>query len=178
MVNIEAKYPFPTSQLPELRERLKKEAEYRWTRGQLDTFFDVPTGYLKIRQDEDGQTVLVAYHRDTDVSSNSHRPSDFKLAPVADGHKMIAALGHVLPKGLTVVKQRDFWMYQNTKIHVDKIDGLGVFVELETLVGPFCSAAQAAEECKAVIKWLQLDREKPIGVPYVELLRKKTCEQS
>ena len=67
-------------------------------------------------------------------------------------------------------KQRALWIYRNTRVHLDRVEGLGDFLELETVLADIDSAEGTAES-EEVINLLELDRESFISVPYLELLR-------
>jgi predicted adenylyl cyclase CyaB len=99
---------------------------------QTDTFFQVRSGRLKLRQLDDA-AVLVAYHRDDAIEI---RPSDYYLIPVADPAALCAALAATLGIRAIVKKQREIHLYHNVRIHLDRVEQLGDFVELEAVLDP------------------------------------------
>ena len=172
-VNIEAKFrsdPASNARVLDVLNSLAPEG-FSWTRHQTDTFFDVPDGYLKLREEQDASAFLIAYRRPVDLSHGPSRPSDYVLVNCVDPQAMKAALAHVLTRGLTVEKTRTLWLLHHTRVHIDHITGLGHFVELETVVTPDLTARQADEECRHVIDTLGLSALEAVGVPYMELLR-------
>ena len=69
-----------------------------------------------------------------------------------------------------VKKERSFWLYNNTRIHLDTVEGLGEFVELET-VFQGQSDTEATLEHQYVKTILALNFAEPIAVSYSELPR-------
>ena len=105
---------------------------------QIDTYFTAHRGRLKLRRtDPDGagpSVELIAYARpDVDGPrwSAYHRAS----VPVADASALAAALTTTLGVLVVVAKTRRVGLIERTRVHLDAVDGLGSFVELETVVG-------------------------------------------
>lgn len=98
---------------------------------QVDTYFDVPHGRLKLREANPGQTELVHYHR-PDVAGA--KGCEYTLESVDHTIKpmLAAALGI-----LTVVeKVRTLYLWENVRIHLDRVEGLGDFLEFEAVQPP------------------------------------------
>jgi adenylate cyclase class IV len=89
--------------------------------------------------------------------------------PVPDPRALAAALEHVLGRDKVVAKERTLWRHGATRIHLDRVDGLGDFLELETLIRDGGSAA-AARECRALLDSLGVLPEDLVPVPYRDLL--------
>jgi adenylate cyclase, class 2 len=68
-----------------------------------------------------------------------------------------------------VTKKRHLFLHANTRIHLDEVEGLGTFVELETVLAG-SSDAEGLAELERVAAALGLDRDDSVPVPYVELL--------
>ena len=105
---------------------------------QVDTYFAVPRGRLKLRWTDpaDGEPAveLIAYARpDVDGPrwSAYHRAS----VPVAEASALAAALTTTLGVLVVVAKTRRVGLIGRTRVHLDEVDGLGTFVELETVIG-------------------------------------------
>lgn len=98
---------------------------------QDDTFFSVPHGRLKLRQFADGSAELIHYHR-PDVEQA--KASDYVRVPVADP----AALRDALARGCGIAghvrKRRWLLLAGATRIHLDRVEGLGDFMELEVVL--------------------------------------------
>ncbi len=88
---------------------------------QRDTYFAVETGRLKLREQTGSPAQLIAYER-SEVAGE--RRSDYTVAEVdPDAARSGRAVTSV------VVKRRHLLMYQNVRIHLDEVQGLGRFVE-------------------------------------------------
>ena len=72
-----------------------------------------------------------------------------------------------------VKKQREVWMFNHTRIHLDTVADLGQFVELET-VFQGQTEAEAINEHQHVKAVLHLDIVDPIAVSYSDLVMRKS----
>ena len=102
---------------------------------QRDVYFAAPRGRLKLRSimaDAGARHELIAYDR---PDADAARASAYHLVPVADAPAMEAALGAALGVRGVVTKRRTLLLAGNLRIHLDEVDGLGDFVELEALLG-------------------------------------------
>ena len=99
---------------------------------QADTFFTTPTGRLKLRALGPDRGELIFYQR---ADSADPKPSRYHLATVQDP----AALGAVLAAALgvrgIVRKRRRLYLIGRTRVHLDQVEGLGSFIELEVVLG-------------------------------------------
>jgi len=107
-------------------------AEFQWTRRQTDTYFHVPTGRLKLREERPGTATLVAYDR---ADAAEARECRYTLTPVADAPAALAALESQYGVRAQVAKTRALYLLENVRIHLDQVDGLGTFIEFEAVLG-------------------------------------------
>ena len=98
---------------------------------QDDTFFRVPNGRLKLRQFGDGSAELIQYHR---ADSEQATVSDYVRSPVPHVASLRDALQRALGTLGRVRKQRLLLMAGRTRIHLDRVAGLGDFIELEVVL--------------------------------------------
>jgi adenylate cyclase class 2 len=103
---------------------------------QRDTYFASPRGRLKLREQESGAE-LIHYERADD---REPRPSDYRLCSVPDVSALRDALEAALGIVAVVEKQRHLFTWRNVRIHLDEVEGLGAFIELEALVPPGAEA--------------------------------------
>jgi adenylate cyclase class IV len=99
---------------------------------QADTYFTVPRGRLKLRETAGFQSELIYYQRAEDADG---RPSDYKTVALRDAEALRAILGESLGAEGEVHKRRTLLVLDSTRIHIDNVDGLGSFLEIETPVG-------------------------------------------
>lgn len=108
-------------------------AEFTATLEQRDTYFIVPRGRLKLRQTAGRGAELVAYARDNRVDV---RGSDYRLVSVPDPAALVAALTSTLGVRGDVVKTRELWLWRRVRIHLDRVERLGTFLEFEAVLDP------------------------------------------
>ena len=132
---------------------------------QRDTFFDAPLARLKLRDFGDGRGELISYRR---PDTPEARASRFFICP-ADPVALLATLSYALPTAGVVKKRRHLFLYRHTRIHLDDVEGLGTFVELETVMTGQ-SDAEGHDELEHVAAALGLKRDEAVPHPYVELL--------
>jgi len=96
---------------------------------QTDTYFDVPHGRLKLRE-EAGRAHLIAYERPDDPIA---RESHYRLVPTDDPTGLSDALTAALGVLVVVKKTRHLLLWKNVRIHLDTVDGIGEFIELEAV---------------------------------------------
>jgi homotetrameric cytidine deaminase len=100
---------------------------------QRDTYFAGAHGRLKLRE-EGGGAYLIAYERPDCVQA---RTSAYRLADVGDDPAAVReALDAALGTRVVVDKRRHLLLYENVRIHLDEVEGLGSFVELEGVAAP------------------------------------------
>ena len=168
MKNIEIKTPL--ADRPEAEERLRSlGAKLEWTRRQVDTFFNSPSGWLKLREMEGCPAELISYRRS--VEDSGPRESDYDILRIDEASELSSILKKSLGILGRVEKRRTPWIYRNTRVHLDRVEGLGDFLELETVLAniPF---EEGRAQNREVISRLELDEELFISVPYLELLCK------
>jgi adenylate cyclase class IV len=94
---------------------------------QRDTYFETDSGRLKLREQTGRPAQLIAYERSDNAQE---RRSDYTLTDVDPD----AARAGRTPIAV-VVKRRHLFMFENVRIHLDDVEGLGRFVELEAVGG-------------------------------------------
>lgn len=142
-LNIELKAR--TSRQAEIRTWLQERgAEFRGLDTQIDTYYKVPNGRLKLRQGNI-ENNLIHYLRSDDPQA---RTSAVTLAAVADGPALQQCLSRALGVLVEVVKRREIYFMDNVKIHLDELDGLGQFVEIEAIApNPDFPKEKLHEQC-------------------------------
>lgn len=105
--------------------------DYVGLQRQRDTYFHCQSGRLKLRQIEGRPAQLIAYRR---ADQTAPKGSDYHLVPVEDPAGVKAALSAALGVRGVVCKQREIFLCENVRIHLDQVKGLGVFLELEAVV--------------------------------------------
>jgi len=143
----------------------KNNAEYKGVLVQKDIYFKVKKGLLKLRV-ENGTYTLIKYQRD----EKGKRWSNYELLKL-EGKNPEKYLQEFLTVEAVVEKKREFYLYNNTRVHLDVVKGLGKFLELETLlVG---DKRDAQKRFNDIVVLLGLDLSKQIRSSYKVLLMRK-----
>jgi len=108
-------------------------AEDRGVISQRDTYFNVGRGGLKLREESPGSPHLIQFER---ADESEERLSSYRLIEAHDGAGLRAALTAALGVCDLVVKRRRLWVWQDVRIHLDEVEGLGSFIELEAVASP------------------------------------------
>jgi predicted adenylyl cyclase CyaB len=157
-----------------LRDRARVEAELArigaenaGVETQHDTFYGCPSGRLKLRDSSRDGAMLIHYVRSDDAAP---RRSEYRLAPVADPESLRQVLDLALGGAGEVRKERHLYWVDNVRVHLDRVENLGEFLELEAIVDgdhPEDACARGCEELLVAFGIEPMDR---IAVAYVDLL--------
>jgi predicted adenylyl cyclase CyaB len=128
-IELKARDPDPAGSL---RASLDLGAEDHGWLQQLDTYFKVVSGRLKMREQE-GTTQLIYYERSDEAIE---RVSSYRIVPVENADGLKDALGAALGVLVAVEKSRHLLLWRNVRIHLDEVPGLGSFIELEAVAEP------------------------------------------
>jgi predicted adenylyl cyclase CyaB len=135
---------------------------------QVDTYFHVPHGRLKLREIDGEPAQLIQYERpDAAVA----RASDYRIVPVPDPASLKAALARALGIRAVAEKQRELYLWRHTRIHLDEVAGLGSFLELETVITDQ-TRDHAERECQEVRAALQIQDEAMVSNSYGDIVAK------
>jgi homotetrameric cytidine deaminase len=135
---------------------------------QRDTYFGRARGRLKLREQDGGREAgarLIAYARADDQQA---RTSAYRLAEVGDPAALREALDAALGTLVVVAKRRHLLLYENVRIHIDEVEGLGSFVELEGVADADSDLAHEHELVARLRDDLALGA--PVAVSYCDLL--------
>ncbi len=146
-------------------------AELRYDFVQIDTYFDVRDGRLKLREFGDGKVELIFYKR---IETSERRWSDYEIVPIYKSLKLKNLLAKALGIKIVVEKRRKVYIYRNARIHIDSVKGLGDFVEFEVIYNG--DEKQVEDLMEFLIDKFGLRRESFISVSYSDLLIRKQKE--
>ncbi|XP_030815793.1 uncharacterized protein LOC115910093 [Camarhynchus parvulus] len=134
---------------------------------QTDTFFRVPRGRLKLRRTQDGRGELIFYER---PDSASPKLSRFSITPTADPEGLQAVLSQSLGVLGTVRKERLLFLLGQTRLHLDRVQGLGDFLELEVVLRPEQSEEDGQRLARELLQELGIGEQDLISGAYLDLL--------
>ncbi len=133
---------------------------------QKDTYYKWDKGLLKLRQ-VNGAFEFIKYNRD---ETGDDRWSDYYVLRI-DDEKSEEFFADILKIEVIVKKKRELYIYKHTRIHLDEVESLGAFLELETVVTG--DLDEAKKEFDEVVNMLELDLSMQIKKSYRNLLAGK-----
>jgi adenylate cyclase class 2 len=165
MRNLEAKF-----RIVDVRQaRARAEAigfTLRATLVQRDTFFGVAQGKLKLREEAEG-AALIHYRR---VHQSTLEVSDYEIVPVTDPAPMHAMLAGALGVIAEIRKVRTLLMRLNVRLHLDRVEGLGSFGEIEAVVAGEETPEIYRAEVDSILAALEITPADLISESYFELV--------
>lgn len=143
---------------------------------QSDTFFESKIGRLKLREFADDQMAeLIFYHR---TDQTGPKTSNYQLIPIPEPDMLKMALEQSNGIREVVKKQRTLYLIGQTRIHLDRVERLGSFLELEVVLRSDQSPEQGVEVANSLMDTLQITPDQLIENAYVDLLLAKLTPES
>ena len=148
-----------------IRATLRRlRARYIGKDHQIDTYFDVPRGRLKVREGKI-ENALIFYER-SDFPRARRARIEMMLLPRRNSVKEV--LARALRTRVVVDKRREIYFVGNVKVHLDKVRGLGRFVEVEA-VSRAGDLAKARQQALRLQKLFGIKRADIVGKSYSDL---------
>jgi predicted adenylyl cyclase CyaB len=135
---------------------------------QDDTFFRCDTGRLKLRAFPHGEGELIYYRRD---DRSAPKESFYVRAPTSDAHALREALTLACGEAGRVVKRRTLYLIGRTRVHLDRVEGLGTFMELEVVLEDGEASERGLAVAHELMERLHIARSELVPGAYVDLLR-------
>ena len=142
---------------------------------QIDTYFNVPAGRLKLREGNIERT-LIFYQRPDQAGP---KLSNVSLYPVQAGTSRLLRKLLEAALGIKVVvdKRRHIYFIDNVKIHLDHVKGLGTFIEVEAIdQNGTMSLTQLREQCDALLAKFEVQDADLITHSYSDMLLEKRTD--
>jgi adenylate cyclase class 2 len=134
---------------------------------QIDTYFVVAAGRLKLREQDPGQDELIFYTRPDQTTAKLSR---YETAFVEDTSAMLSLLTEALGVHARVRKRRELWRLDNVRIHLDEVEALGTYLEFEVMVIAGHSEADCRRRADALIQAFAIEAADLISSSYADLL--------
>ncbi|MCP4641012.1 MAG: class IV adenylate cyclase [bacterium] len=135
---------------------------------QIDTYFAVPQGRLKLRESDPGDDYLVHYER-PDVAEA--RACDYTISIVPRSVKSF--LGKVLGVIAEVDKIRTLYLWENVRIHLDTVVGLGEFIEFEAVLSEKYHDADGHAELARLLDAFAIADSDILDCSYLDLVTRR-----
>lgn len=135
---------------------------------QDDTFFFCAAGRLKLRVFPDGEGELIFYRR---ANEQGPKESFYVCSPVSHAETLREALSLAYGESGRVRKRRTLFLAGRTRIHLDHVEGLGDFAELEVVLTDGEDAEEGAVEAQRIMAQLGIRDSQLIEGAYIDLLQ-------
>ncbi|MCD4683717.1 MAG: class IV adenylate cyclase [Bacteroidales bacterium] len=148
----------------------EKNAEFVGTDHQVDTYFNCSKGRLKLREGNI-ENALIQYNRDNIAGP---KKSDVLLYKTKPGSGLKEILSKSIGIRVIVNKERKIFFIDNIKFHIDKVKGLGSFIEIEAIdkTGKM-DQTKLFEQCQRYLTKFGIRETDLIDVSYSDLLIQK-----
>ncbi len=133
---------------------------------QKDTYFNVARGRLKLRQLAVDEGQLIYYRRE---DSSGPKRSDYEISATTDPEALRSILDGLLGSWVEVEKTRQVWLWENVRIHLDDVEGLGHFVELEAVTEEQ-GVDESRQRVETLMRALEIDEDQLIDGSYSDMV--------
>lgn len=166
ILNIEIKAQCPNP--GQVRDFLQQQgANFKGIDHQIDTYFNVPDGRLKLRQGNIEQNLI--FYRRSD--STTPKASDINLVPAEHPEALHKLLDQALGTKIVVDKKREIYFIDNVKFHIDEVKKLGSFVEIEAIDNDgSIGSDKLNEQCLKYMDLLGIQQDQLVAHSYSDLL--------
>lgn len=146
---------------------LDRKADFRGTDHQIDTYFEAPKGRLKLRQGSI-ENNLIHYER---ADQTGPKASEVHLYACGDSEALKATLTAALEVKVAVDKQREIYFIDNVKFHLDRVEQLGTFVEIEAIDSDgSIGRARLNEQCNYYLNLFGIEEKDLLQNSYSDML--------
>jgi homotetrameric cytidine deaminase len=166
MTNIELKARDPEPGRT-LELALAAGAEDQGEIAQRDTYYAGARGRLKLREEGAGAAELIQYRR---ADQPDARESEYRRVPTEEAEGLRDALDAALGTLVVVEKRRRLLLSDGVRIHLDDVQGLGTFVELEGVAAPGSDLAAEREKVERLRAALEITEDRLVPQSYSDLL--------
>ncbi|HSI58686.1 MAG TPA: class IV adenylate cyclase [Ideonella sp.] len=134
---------------------------------QDDSFFHCESGRLKLRAFSATRGELIFYRR-----ADQHGPKEsfYLISPTASPDSLRELLSSAHGQAGRVRKQRTLYLAGRTRIHLDRVEGLGDFLELEVVLREGEPADEGVAEAHGLMQRLGVPASQLVAEAYVDLL--------
>jgi len=148
---------------------IERNAIFKGTDIQIDTYFNCPNGRLKLREGNI-EYALIHYNRE-DITSP--KKAIVSLYYPERNSSLKEILTNALGIFVVVKKKREIYFIDNVKFHIDMVDELGTFIEIEAIdTKGTIGKDKLRQQCEKYIKLLNIQPSNLIHCSYSDMLLK------
>ena len=134
---------------------------------QEDVFFRIPAGRLKLRLLASDRGELIYYERE---NASGPKASNYYLSRTTTPQTLKEVLSAALGARGVVRKRRLLYLVGQTRLHLDQVEGLGEFLELEVVLSLDQTAAEGETTAAELMRQLGVQEADLIDRAYIDLL--------
>jgi len=151
-----------------VREFLKsKSADFKGIDHQIDTYFKVNSGRLKLREGNI-ENNLIYYERENKEGPKESKFIFIKCEPNSELKNILIKTNGVL---VVVDKKREIYFIENVKFHIDTVENLGTFIEIEAIDKDGSIGKDKLQtQCQEYMKLLDISENDLISCSYSDLI--------
>lgn len=142
---------------------------------QDDTFFRCENGRLKLRMFDDTHGELIFYRR---ADQAGPKASFYQITTTSQPRQLRDVLAAAHGTLGRVVKHRTLIMAGRTRMHLDRVEQLGEFLELEVVMADGESLADGVAEAHALMESLGVIPDQLIEDAYLDMLRRQNADRA
>jgi predicted adenylyl cyclase CyaB len=135
---------------------------------QRDTYFAVARGGLKLREETPGRPHLIQFER---ASEPQQRESRYRITKVDDAEALRSVLTAAIGITVVVCKIRRLFLWRHVRIHLDTVERLGNFIEIEAVAPTGSDLAEEYALVQTLRERLGITDERLVSRGYAEQLR-------
>ena len=134
---------------------------------QDDTFFACDTGRLKLRAFSNDSGELIFYQR---VNQTGPRESFYLRSPTTSPETLRESLSLAYGQIGRIRKYRTLFLVGRTRVHLDRVEGLGHFLELEVMLVGDEPSDQGVREASELMERLGIQADQLVEGAYLDLI--------
>jgi predicted adenylyl cyclase CyaB len=142
---------------------------------QTDVFFPTREGRLKLRILSPDRGELIYYQR---PDQTGPKASTYSISATNEPSTLRAVLSAAYGEDIVVQKVRMLFMLGRTRVHLDRVDNLGDFLELEVVLEEEDQIADGIEEAYAIMNKLGIRESDLIEGAYADLLKSREASSA
>lgn len=136
---------------------------------QIDTYFNVREGRLKLREINTERAELIFYKRTDEDGPKSSR---YQILPIADPNSFKAMMDEAVGIWTVVEKHRRLFLYDEVRIHLDDVSNLGTFLEFEGVVQNEATKDATGEKVRYLLREFSVLEADLLSGSYSDLLQR------
>jgi adenylate cyclase class 2 len=143
------------------------KAKYKGILKQIDTYFNINPGRVKLRNVNGRKFELIYYSR---VGKGSEMESDYEIIKLSDDKEIKSIMKSTIGIRGIVKKKRELYIFENVRIHLDTVSKLGTFIEFEIVCKSPKDLKETPRKMNYLKKVFEIKQKNLISKSYIDLI--------